>query len=94
VPAASLRALAAAIERLQIGEAVFLGEFMERESNPRENTFYHRVIQTKLGQVLRAQYEPDLAQPLPHRLLTILMQLNEQHDTDRDKRPGQKTPAG
>ena len=61
-------------------------DIMERERNPWDNTFYHRVIQTKIGQVLRAQYDQDLAQPLPHRLLTILMQLNEQQDTDRDNR--------
>jgi hypothetical protein len=48
------------------------------ERNPWEKTFYHRVIQTKIGQGLRAQYDRDyLEQPLPHRLLTLLMQLNE-----------------
>ena len=76
-----------------IGKLYSWVDVMERERNPWENTFYHRVIQTKIGQVLRAQYDQDLAQPLPHRLLTILMQLNEQQNTDRDKRPEQKKPA-
>ena len=59
---------------------------MERERNVWEKTFYHRVIQTKIGQVLRAQYGQDLAQPLPHRLLILLMQLNEPQNVERDKR--------
>jgi hypothetical protein len=37
-----------------------------------------RAIQTKIGQELRAQYE--LPKELPHQLLTLLMQLNAQHD--------------
>jgi hypothetical protein len=37
-----------------------------------------RTIQTKIGQELRAQYE--LPQELPHRILTLLMQLNAQQD--------------
>ena len=68
-------------------------DVMERERNPWENTFSHRVIRTKIGQVLRAQYDQDLAQPLPHRLLTLLMLLNEQQITDRDNRPEQYKPA-
>jgi len=63
---------------------------MERERNPWEKIFSHRVIRTKIGQVLRAQYGQDLAQPLPHRLLTLLMLLNEQQNTDRDKRNDSK----
>jgi len=48
------------------------------ERDPWEKTFYHRVIQTKIGQALREQYDKDYAaQPLPHGLLTLLMQLNE-----------------
>jgi hypothetical protein len=58
--------------RLQNSEAI-----MERERNPRDNAFYLSVIQTKIGQGLRAQYDPDLAQPLPHRLFTLLMQIGE-----------------
>jgi hypothetical protein len=37
-----------------------------------------RAIQTKIGQDLRAQYV--LPEELPHRLLTLLMQLNAQQD--------------
>ena len=67
---------------------------MERERNPLEKTYYHRVIQTKIGQALRAQYDRDsLAQPLPHRLLALLMQLNERPDTERGKPPGRRKPA-
>ena len=36
------------------------------------------AIQTKIGQELRAHYE--LAEELPHRLLTLLMQLDAQQD--------------
>jgi hypothetical protein len=70
-------------------------DIMERERNHWEKIFSHRVIQTKIGQVLRAQYGQDLAQPLPHthRLLTLLMLLNEQQNTDRDKRLEQTKPA-
>jgi len=30
---------------------------MEDERSPWEKTFYHRVIQTKIGEALRAQYD-------------------------------------
>ena len=36
-----------------------------------------RAIQTKIGQELRSQYE--LPDELPHGILTLLMQLNEQN---------------
>jgi C4-dicarboxylate-specific signal transduction histidine kinase len=66
---------------------------MERERNPREKTFDHRLIQTKIGQALRTQYDQDFsAQRLPHRLFTLLMQLNEQQRTECSERPGQKKP--
>src|ERR1700693_2226124 len=39
-----------------------------------------RAIQTKIGQELRAQYE--LPEELPHQLLTLLMQLNAQQDSE------------
>jgi hypothetical protein len=41
-----------------------------------------RDIQTKIGQELRATY--DLPQELPHRMRTLLMQLNDQSDGDHD----------
>jgi hypothetical protein len=39
----------------------------------------HRVIQTKIGQELRALYR--LPHEVPHRILTLLMQLNGQKQT-------------
>ena len=38
-------------------------------------SFFDRAIRTNIGRMLRRQY--DLDQPLPHGLLTRLMQLNE-----------------
>ena len=58
-----------------------MADVMERERNVWDKTFYHRVIQSKIGDALRTQYDP-VSQPLPHRLLTLLMQLNEQHNTE------------
>ena len=40
-----------------------------------------RDLQTKIGQELRAQY--DLQHDLPHRMLTVLMQLDDQQDGER-----------
>jgi hypothetical protein len=92
-PFASFRAVDAAIEGLQSVKPYSWVNVMERERNPWENTFSPRIIQRKIGQVLKAQYDQDLAQPLPHRLLTLLMQLNGQQITDRDKRPEWNKPA-
>jgi hypothetical protein len=39
-----------------------------------------RALEAALGQELRSMYE--LPQRLPHRLLTLLMQLNAQSETD------------
>jgi hypothetical protein len=39
-------------------------------------------IQTKIGQELRATY--DLPQHLPHRMLMLLMQLNDQQEGEQD----------
>jgi hypothetical protein len=41
-----------------------------------------RDIQTKIGQELRATY--NLPQDLPHRMLMLLMQLNDQQDGEHD----------
>jgi hypothetical protein len=41
-------------------------------------TFYHRAIRTKIGQELRERY--DLRQELPHRILTLLTQLDEDNE--------------
>ena len=53
---------------------------MLHERDVWNTTFYHRVIQTKIGQALRAEYE--LPQELPHGILTLLMQLNAQQDEE------------
>jgi hypothetical protein len=61
---------------------------MAREYNAWDKTFYHRAIQTKIGQGLREQYDQDLARPLP------LMQLGEQQEREREpgERPERKKP--
>ena len=64
---------------------------MERERTVWDKTFYHRVIQSKIGEVLRTQYDP-VSQPLPHRLVTLLMQLDEQRNTECRQHPEQNKP--
>jgi Anti-sigma factor NepR len=66
---------------------------MKRERNPLEKTFYLSAIQTKIGQGLRAQYDEDLAQPLPHRLFTLLMRLGERKNTERSGRREKNKPV-
>ena len=63
---------------------------MEDERSPWEKTFYHRVSQTKIGEVLRAQYDQK-HKPLPHRFLTLLMQLDEQQNAHAAKDPSRAT---
>jgi hypothetical protein len=67
---------------------------MAREYNAWDKTFYHRAIQTKIGQGLREQYDQDLARPLPHNLFTLVMQLGEQQEREREpgERPERKKP--
>jgi Anti-sigma factor NepR len=66
---------------------------MEREPNPLEKTFYNRLMQTKIGEALRAQYDKDfLSQPLPDRLVTLLLRLDQQQGTELDERRGQNKP--
>jgi hypothetical protein len=51
---------------------------MASERNPLEKTFYHRAIQAKIGQTLRMEYDRDRSvRPLPHRLFTILLRMDE-----------------
>jgi hypothetical protein len=57
---------------------------MKDERNPRERTYYHRLIQTKIGEVLRAQYD-QRRKPMPHRFLTLLMRLGEKQNAHRNK---------
>jgi hypothetical protein len=78
------------IERTEITKRNSLGDMMEDERSPWEKTFYHRVIQTKIGEALRAQYDQK-HKPLPHRFLTRLMQLDEQQNADAAKDPSRAT---
>ena len=64
---------------------------MAREVNPWNKTFYDRVIQTKIGQGLREQYDQDLARPLPHNLFTLVMQLGEQRSANPANDPSGKS---
>ncbi len=78
------------IERTEIAKQNSLGDMMEDERSPWQKTFYHRVIQTKIGEALRAQYDQK-HKPLPHRFLTLLMQLDEQQNADAAKVPSRAT---
>ena len=62
------------------------------EGDPWKTTFYHRAIQTKIGQGLREQYDQDMARPLPHNLFTLVMQLGEQQEREPGERPERKKP--
>jgi hypothetical protein len=64
--------------------------FMVRDVNPWNKTFYDRVIQTKIGQGLREQYDEDLARPLPHKLSTLLTQLSDLENSERGQRAERK----
>ena len=58
-------------------------EFGSHELDAWGKTFYHRAIQTKIGQELRAKY--DLPQELSHRMRTLLLQLNDQPDGEHGR---------
>jgi hypothetical protein len=63
---------------------------MGRERDPLEKTYYHRAIQTNIGQALRAHYGEDFfSQPLPDKLRALLKQLDEQQSPESDKPPEQ-----
>ena len=49
--------------------------------------FYHRIVRTTIGRELRATCE--VPQQLPHRMLTLLMQMNGQ----RGRQPLQRTAS-
>ena len=50
----------------------------------RNDDGYRSLIQTMIGQELGARY--DLPQEIPHRILTLLMQLNEQRQNGKTDR--------
>jgi hypothetical protein len=56
------------------------------EGDPWKVTYYHRVVQTRIGRALRERY--DLSQPLPDRLSRLLMQIDEQ-DREADQTSGE-----
>jgi hypothetical protein len=64
---------------------------MEHERNIWDKTFHRRVIQSKIGDALRARYD-SVSQPLPPRLLALLTQLNEQRDTECGQHSEQNEP--
>src|SRR5260221_12400671 len=72
------------IDRAEMAKRNSLGNVMEDERSPWERTFYHRAIPTRNGEALRAQYDQK-HKPLPHRFLTLVMQLDEQQNADAAK---------
>jgi hypothetical protein len=61
------------------GEQAMRREFL----SAREGLACHREIRNRLGQALRAIYEPNLAQGLPEHLADLLERLDER---ERDSR--------
>src|ERR1700676_3955839 len=58
------------------------------EGDPWKVTYYHRVVQTRIGRALRERY--DLSQPLPDRLSRLLMQIDER-DGAADQTSGENS---
>jgi hypothetical protein len=58
---------------------------MRKDHDVWQKTFYHRAMQTSLGNALRAQY--DLSEPMPDRLSRLLSELEEK-DRERDDPTG------
>jgi anti-sigma factor NepR-like protein len=46
---------------------------------------YKRTIHTRIGAALRAMYDSELSQPMPHRLFTLLIDLNKQPEVKEAK---------
>jgi hypothetical protein len=44
--------------------------------------FYNRTIRTRIGAALRTMYDSELSQPIPHRLFTLLIDLDEQREVE------------
>lgn len=55
---------------------------MPREifQSPKEKNSEARAMHTGIGRQLRATYAPDLAKPLPERLIELLRRLSERDD--------------
>jgi hypothetical protein len=48
--------------------------------------FYNRTIRTRIGAALRAMYDSELSQPIPHRLFTLLIDLDEPAEVEEANR--------
>ena len=46
---------------------------------------YNRTIRTRIGAALRAMYDSELSQPIPHRLFTLLIDLSKQPEAMESK---------
>ena len=55
---------------------------MPREifQSPKERNSAARAMRANIGRQLRATYAPDLAKPLPERLIKLLLRLAERDD--------------
>jgi hypothetical protein len=48
--------------------------------------FYNRAIRTRIGAALRAMYDSEMSQPIPHRLFTLLIDLDEPAEVEEANR--------
>jgi hypothetical protein len=55
-------------------------------------TYYCRAIQNRVGEALRMHFDQERS-PMPHRLFTLLMQLNEPQNLEVEKRQENVAPA-
>ena len=46
----------------------------------------HRTVRTKIGAALRVLYNSELSQPIPHRLFTLLIDLDEPAEVEEANR--------
>jgi hypothetical protein len=73
------------------GRAVANEESQVSQSDTWNKIFYCRMLQTTIGQELRARYGP-LPKELPHQILALLMQLTE-HGQTKPLPPPPRRPA-
>jgi hypothetical protein len=65
--------------------------FMQREPDGWNKTFFDRVIQANIGQVLKAQYDHHMqGQPFPRRLAALLKKIDE-HEAEERRSRAKKT---
>jgi hypothetical protein len=46
---------------------------------------YNRTIRTRIGAALRAMYDKELSQPIPHQLFTLLIDLSNEPEVREAK---------